>query len=352
MSKSLKKNFSIEKNYREFNKIDKSWANFFYNNLKKKYKVEKDYPNLNSHMLKDNEHLIYLKKKIDRFKPNIIFVAIENEEIDKLIEKYKKQKKIIWISHKINDEKISHLKKYYDCLMTDNDFLISKAKKKRFKSIKMLISSPTQIFLKKSQYFGRKDSIYFSGSLGNDFKRRFMYLNYLAQNYKLKLRIRNLVEKYKILNYLNKFLLKCFPNFTSLLFKKQILPFTNKLKYINEDEIFGQKMLKELSNHKFCVNIHSDFDENNSINSRVFEALSSGCLLFTDKNLAMQKIFKNNQHVVYFDSFKDLKSKIDYYINNFSASYKVANQGNNEFIKKHQSKIRIKQFIKILESKI
>ena len=63
MSKSLKKNFSIEKNYMEFNKIDKSWANFFYNNLKKKYKVEKDYPVLNSHMLKDNEHLIYLKKK-------------------------------------------------------------------------------------------------------------------------------------------------------------------------------------------------------------------------------------------------------------------------------------------------
>ena len=35
-----------------------------------------------------------------------------------------------------------------------------------------------------------------------------------------------------------------------------------------------------------------DFDQNKNINARVYEALASGCLLFSDRNITMQKIFK------------------------------------------------------------
>jgi len=109
-------------------------------------------------------------------------------------------------------------------------------------------------------------------------------------------------------------------------------------------------MLGELKNYKFCINIHSDFDQNNSINSRVFEAFSCGCLLFTDENKAMKRIFKKNKHVIYFKSKSDLKDKIIYYKKNIGISYRIAKESNVFFMKNHQSKVRIKQFKKILKS--
>ena len=108
-------------------------------------------------------------------------------------------------------------------------------------------------------------------------------------------------------------------------------------------------MLNELKKYKFCINIHSDFDKNNAINSRVFEALACGCLLFTDKNKFMNKFFKGGKHVIYFNSKNDLKKKINYYSINKDAAYKIAKSGNLLFNKKHQSKVRIKEFKKIIK---
>ena len=352
MSKKLSNKFSLKKNFDYFNKKDKSWVNIFYNSLKKDYILHKNYPNLSKILLGEKQYLEVLNKKIEDFKPDLIFVSIDSDKIHKIVKKYKNIKKIIWISHKVNSQKIFDLKNSYNYLITDNDFLISESKKIKFKFFKMLISSPSilNLNLNFKNFKKRSDKLYFSGSLGNDFKKRLNYLIYLSENFQIKLRIRNLVEKFKILNYLNSFFLKLIPNTANFLYKRKILPLTNKLKYINNDEIFGKDMLDELKNYKFCINIHSDFDQDNSINSRVFEALSCGCLLFTDENKAMKRIFKKNKHVIYFKSKSDLRDKIIYYKKNIGISYKIAKESNDFFIKNHQSKVRIKQFKKILKS--
>ena len=79
-------------------------------------------------------------------------------------------------------------------------------------------------------------------------------------------------------------------------------------------------MFNELRKFRFCLNTHSDFDQNKNINARVYEALASGCLLFSDRNITMQKIFKINKHVVYYNSSSDLEKKIKFYRENFEQS--------------------------------
>ncbi len=350
MKKELHKNVSLKKNYNNFNKKDKSWANIFYNNLKREYKTDKVYPNFDKFLLGESKYLKNLEKKIVNYKPDLIFASIDSEDIHQLLKKFKKTKKIIWISHKINWNKLFLLKSSYDYLITDNDYLLAKSKKIKFRCLKMLISSPNFLKVNFNDFSKRSNKLYFSGSLGNDFSKRFNYLIFLSNNFKIKLRIRNLVEKFKILNYFNSIFLKIFPKTVNFLYKKKILPFTNRLKYINDDEIFGEDMLRELKKYKYCINIHSNFDQNNSINSRVFEALSCGCLLFTDENKAMKKIFKDKKHVIYFKSEKDLKNKILYYFRNLRLAYKIAKSSNKLFMKKHHSTIRLKQFKNIIKN--
>ena len=68
----------------------------------------------------------------------------------------------------------------------------------------------------------------------------------INKNFKIDLRIRNLVEKYFLMNSFNFYLRKIFPKFTETLYKKKILPITNNLKYFNKNEVFGSRMFDEL----------------------------------------------------------------------------------------------------------
>lgn len=350
MSNLINPKLSIAMNYKNFNKEDKTWTNFFYNELKNNYYTEKDYPNLNKKILEGNEYLDFLENKINKFKPNLIFSTINDKKIEELISKYKEIKRIIWISYKSDEKKILSLKNNYDYLISDNNFILKIAKKNKFAFFKMLISNEPTTKCSIDNYIKRQDRIYFSGSLGSDFTNRLEYLLFIKENFELEVKVRNLVERFKILNILNAILLKIFPIFTNYLYEKKILPSTNKLKFINKNEVFGRAMLNELRNHKFCINIHSDFDKNNAINARVFEALACGCLLFTDENKYMRKIFKHKKHVIFFKSKIDLKKKINYYRKNIRAAYKIAKAGNHFFINKHQCKVRLNDFKKILKN--
>jgi len=343
----FKKNLSLNLNYSRFNKNDKNWFNYFYNNLKRVYLVNKDYPNLNKRILGKN-YCEFLKNKINRFKPHLIFANINDQNIERLLLKYKKIKKIIWISHLISKKKLKYYREIFEYLITDNDFIYKEAKNLKFKTFNLKISAPNFIKLNKNDFINRRSEIYFSGSLGHNFKNRFNILNFLNNNFRIKIRVRNLVEKYTFLNFFNSFLLKIFPNFTQKLYEKKLLPLTNNLKYINQKEVFGKEMLNELKKYKICINIHSDFGKNQTINMRVYEALSAGCLLITDKNKKMEKFFKDKKHVIYFKDTNDLKNKINYYLNNPEKSFKIANSGNILFRKKFQSEKRIFEFRKIL----
>ena len=266
-----------------------------------------------------------------------------------MISNYKKIKRVAWLSFKSDENYIKKLKNCFDYLITDNNLINSMAKKLNFHCFSLGISAPKKITLNKKNFLDRKNDIYFLGSLGSDFSYRFEILNFLFKNFKLKIRIRHLYEKYKILNFINSKLLKIFPKFTYSLYKKKFLPLTNNLKYINQNEIFGEQMYNDIKKYKFYINIHSDFGRDKSINMRVYEALSCGCLLITDSNKKMKNIFKDNEHVVYFKNKNELRKKLLYFSKNLNQSYEIAKKGNQLFINKYSSDNRFKDFLKILK---
>jgi len=348
-SKILNKKKNIKQNYNYFNSQDFVWVNYFFNNLKKDYFTYKDYPNLNKKLLKKDDYLQYLKNKIDKIKPDLIFSTMNDNKIDSLLSRVNNSKKIIWASYKIDINKLKKLKKSYDYILSSNKKVLFIAKKIHFKNFEMLISSPKFYRLNKKNFKSRKNDVIFIGSLGSNFSNRLNLLMNINKNFKIDLRIRNLVEKYFLMNSFNFYLRKIFPKFTETLYKKKILPITNNLKYFNKNEVFGSKMFDELRKFRFCLNTHSDFDQNKNINARVYEALASGCLLFSDKNITMQKIFKKNKHVIYYNSSSDLEKKIKFYRENFEESYKIAKQGNNYLNSNHTSHKRLKVFKKIIK---
>lgn len=106
---------------------------------------------------------------------------------------------------------------------------------------------------------------------------------------------------------------------------------------------------KIYSQAKIVVN----YNVNNDINMRVFEALCSGSLLMTNKikNNGFEELFEDKKHLVVYDgTYKDLRKKIEYYLKNESEREKIAANGRKLALEKHTYKNRVDFILeKILE---
>jgi len=92
------------------------------------------------------------------------------------------------------------------------------------------------------------------------------------------------------------------------------------------------------------------------INLRVFEALSAGGFLITDDispQAGKDLIFKNGEHLVLFKDYEDLKSKLNYYLENPSEAMAIAEKGYQEFCLNHSPSVKRKQlFDLVFEGKL
>lgn len=86
---------------------------------------------------------------------------------------------------------------------------------------------------------------------------------------------------------------------------------------------------------------------------RLFEALSTGALVFVDKMLMpINNKLINKKHLIFYDynNLEDLKNKIIYYLNNEVERIKIAKEG-LEYVKKyHTPKSRILEILNIIEN--
>jgi glycosyltransferase involved in cell wall biosynthesis len=89
----------------------------------------------------------------------------------------------------------------------------------------------------------------------------------------------------------------------------------------------------------------------NDLNMRIFEALMSGSMLITNriKNNGFNELFEENKDLVVFDSWKDLKEKIDYYLKNEEEREKIALSGYQKAINYHKYEDRIKFILEKIE---
>lgn len=83
---------------------------------------------------------------------------------------------------------------------------------------------------------------------------------------------------------------------------------------------------------------------------KLFEAMACGAFVLVDRQKDAQRIFKDGQHVVFFDQENDLREKIAYYLSHPDERRKIAQQGCRFVRESHRYQDRIKQMIVIMRS--
>lgn len=115
---------------------------------------------------------------------------------------------------------------------------------------------------------------------------------------------------------------------------KMLEALSRKFKISVFNGIYGKETSKIYSQAKMILNICS-FGE---INSRIFEALSCGSLLLTNRlgaETGLNELFQDRRHLVLYDRVEDLSGKIEYYLSHADERERIALEGHKEALSKH-----------------
>lgn len=134
-------------------------------------------------------------------------------------------------------------------------------------------------------------------------------------------------------------------------YRKYILGYLKKCCLpLNEIQALQEKAAEIYTDSLINLNISLNGD----LNLRVFEVLSSGGFLLTDKlskQSGLDLIFQEGKHLVSFKNEAELKYKIDYFLKNPDASKEIAQKGNEEFWKNHRPELNIQRVLDYIDGK-
>jgi spore maturation protein CgeB len=82
---------------------------------------------------------------------------------------------------------------------------------------------------------------------------------------------------------------------------------------------------------------------------KLFEAMACRACVFSDAQRDAQSLFEDGRHVVFFKDPAELRSKINFYLNQDKKREDIARQGYEEVISKHTYQHRLKQIISTLK---
>lgn len=128
-------------------------------------------------------------------------------------------------------------------------------------------------------------------------------------------------------------------------FRKYILEYlkTNKIN-VDHFQIPPDKAAEIYAQSLINLNVSLNGD----LNLRVFEVLSSGGFLITDKlseESGLDLLFKDGEHLVCFKNEKDLIQKIRYFLTHPEEAKNIAKSGYQEFVRKHTPEKKIKELM-------
>jgi spore maturation protein CgeB len=107
-------------------------------------------------------------------------------------------------------------------------------------------------------------------------------------------------------------------------------------------------MAETLSQSRIALNISRKQD----LNQRVFEAMSCGPLLLTDKiGNGLDELFVDGKHLVTYDNEAELLSKIEYYLAHEEERLSIAKIGQAEVHGKHTVQHRVQNIIDAVEER-
>lgn len=118
-----------------------------------------------------------------------------------------------------------------------------------------------------------------------------------------------------------------------------------KYKLLRSTSKPGEEYSRMLSRCKILFNCAMD----NDVNMRVFEAISIGRLLLTDKVDGMDDLFEDGQHYVSFKDWPDLNKKIAYYLAHPFEREKIAKAGAALIRANHTYRNRLEKIYEVCE---
>ena len=105
----------------------------------------------------------------------------------------------------------------------------------------------------------------------------------------------------------------------------------------------GEEWSRKLSGCKILFNCSMD----NDLNMRVFEAISIGRLLLTDKVEGQDDLLKDGEHYVSFKDWPDLDEKISFYLKNEEKRESLASAGAAFIRAKHTYQHRLEKILEV-----
>lgn len=107
---------------------------------------------------------------------------------------------------------------------------------------------------------------------------------------------------------------------------------------VSDESVWGDDLYKLLADSKIVLNITRShfYGAETGINLRIFEALAAGCFLLTDYCEELEELFVIGEEIEVFRSGRELMEKVEFYLANPSLRQRIAQQGHEQFLKKHQ----------------
>jgi spore maturation protein CgeB len=121
---------------------------------------------------------------------------------------------------------------------------------------------------------------------------------------------------------------------------------------ISDQPVWGGQLQNLLANAKIVLNItRSDFyGAETGVNLRIFEALSAGAFLMTDRCQEIEELLKPGIEIETFSSAGEMSEKLDYYLKHDSKRQEIARQGHAAFLNKHTWKLRVAKMLSMMHS--
>lgn len=121
---------------------------------------------------------------------------------------------------------------------------------------------------------------------------------------------------------------------------------------------YGSQLYKLLNDSKITLNVHGHVNANYGKakfaagNIRLFEATGTGCCLLTDHLPHLEEFFIPDEEIVTYRNKFEAIEKAKYLLDNPSLAESIARKGHAKAWTQHTSKMRAKEFCKILERNV
>ncbi len=120
------------------------------------------------------------------------------------------------------------------------------------------------------------------------------------------------------------------------------------------NSFIGQAPHTEMSKLYGSAKIGFNYSLSNDINMRIFEVLSSGTLLLTNKisGNGFDELFKEGTHLITYSGLPNLLRSVEYYLKNASEREHIARSGHEECLAHHTYRIRVQAILDIIERQL